>query len=181
MLATQMIEKGEAELYIYGFFLLISKAFFFVVTVIVGFLLGIPATSIVFYISFQLLRGYAGGIHAKTEAACTVLTTLAIIISVIAISIMLTYKAQLVPVLMLIAGGISIFILSPLDTVAKPLSELEKTQYRRITILILFGYLMGVVIARCLNWMNIAYAVTTSIFLESLLLIAGKLQDHSVQ
>ena len=66
MLASSVIEEGDSELYCYGFFLLITRFFFFLVTAITGFLSGLLFESIAFYGVFMLLRSYAGGVHAKT-------------------------------------------------------------------------------------------------------------------
>ena len=48
MLASSVIEEGDSELYCYGFFLLITRFFFFLVTAITGFLSGLLFESIAF-------------------------------------------------------------------------------------------------------------------------------------
>ena len=174
LLTSAVIDPDDKELYVYGFFLLISKVLYFSIAFITGIILKIPFASIVFYLSFLLLRGYAGGVHAKTETACTILTSLAIIGSLLLIKIMLTWQSWTVPTLMLIGASISIWVLSPLDTAEKPLDEYEKTQYRRFSIAILCGYLLGIGITWYLVWKNISYALITTVFLESLLLAIGK-------
>ena len=82
LIATSVVEEVDRELYVYGFFLLITRFFFFLVTFAFGGLLGIPLESVIFYIVFILLRSYAGGVHAKTEMACTLWTTLALGVTV---------------------------------------------------------------------------------------------------
>ena len=77
LIASSVIEEGDRELYSYGFFLLVTRFFFFLVTVFVGLLMGIGGESVLFYMVFFILRTYAGGVHAKTETACTVFTTFA--------------------------------------------------------------------------------------------------------
>lgn len=174
LLTSAMIEPDDAELYTYGFFLLISKVFYFCIAFFTGIMLKIPFASTVFFLSFLLLRGYAGGVHAKTETACTILTSLAIIGALLLIKRMLTWESSLVPTLMLIGASICIWILSPLDTAEKPLNVLEKAQYKRASVTILCGYLLGIVITWYLAWKNISFALITTIFLESLLLAVGK-------
>ena len=88
LIAAAVVEKVDRELYVYGFFLLITRFFFFLVTIAFGCLLGIPFESVIFYIVFILLRSYAGGVHAKTEMACTAWTTLAIGMTITAIKIL---------------------------------------------------------------------------------------------
>lgn len=175
LLTSAIIDLDDAELYTYGFFLLISKVLYFCIAFFTGIILRIPFASIVFYLSFLLLRGYAGGIHAKTETACTILTSLAIIGSLLLIKIMLTWESWIVFSLMLAGASICVWRLSPLDTDTKPLNKHEKTQYRRVSITILCGYWLGIIITWCLTWKNISYALITTVFLESLLLAIGKM------
>lgn len=179
LLATAIIDSGDTELYVYGFFLLISKVLYLCVTLITSTILDLPIAGLVFYISFQLLRGYAGGVHAKTEKSCTILTSLAIIGSVVLIKILLSWESWIIPALMLVGASICIFALSPLDTAEKPLNKFEQKQYGGITRLILCGCLLGILLAWHLDWEKIAYAITVSIILESLLLVVGTYQKHS--
>ena len=50
LIASSVIEEGDRELYSYGFFLLISKIFFFFVAVIAGLLTDTTVESIIFYV-----------------------------------------------------------------------------------------------------------------------------------
>lgn len=52
LIASSVIEEGDRELYSYGFFLLISKIFFFFVAVIAGLLTDTTVESIIFYVVF---------------------------------------------------------------------------------------------------------------------------------
>lgn len=126
MLVSSVIEEVDRELYCYGFFLLISCTFFFLVTLVVGLLAGAPCESVIFFISFMFLRSYAGGIHANTETACVVLTTLALTVSVFGIKVMNQMNYSEIPFLMLGSGDLCILLFSPLDTKDKPLEKLEK-------------------------------------------------------
>lgn len=99
---------------------------FFLVTLVVGLLAGAPCESVIFFISFMFLRSYAGGIHANTETACVVLTTLALTVSVFGIKVMNQMNYSEIPFLMLGSGDLCILLFSPLDTKDKPLEKLEK-------------------------------------------------------
>ena len=67
LVAASVVEEVDRELYVYGFFLLVTCLFFFLVTVAVGFFLGIPCESAVFFVAFITLRTYAGGIQPKQK------------------------------------------------------------------------------------------------------------------
>lgn len=175
LIASGAIAESESELYTYGFFLLVSHVYLLLVTVISGILLGIPGASVLFYVLFALLRGYAGGVHAKTENACTVLTTLSVVACLISIKLMGQIHGQVVPACMLGIGGAAVFLLSPLDTVAKPLEESERRRYRRISLGILLGYLLLAFAAWIVTWTNVIYVIACTIFLEGILLVSGKI------
>lgn len=177
LIASAAIEDGDRELYSYGCFLLVSNAFFLLVTAIIGFLLGIPKTSVLFYVLFTLLRGYAGGVHAKTENVCTVLTTLAMAASLTAIRLMETVQAQFIPWWLLGIGSVVVLFFSPLDTAEKPLKGHERTRYKVLSVVILLGYLFMAFVVSCLAQMNVIYAIACSVFLEGILLIAGKIYN----
>lgn len=175
LITSSLIEEGDRELYNYGFFMLISRIFFFLVTAIAGLLMNIPFESILFYVVFMVLRAYAGGVHAKTEIACSVLTTFVLIASVIGIKQLESLGNSLIPLLMLGTGSLCILLFSPLDTKEKPLDEQEKGKYRAICVAIVLLCIMAAVIAQLLSIHGIFCTIVCSIFLESILLAVGKM------
>lgn len=178
MIASAAIEEGDKELYCYGFFLLISKIFFFFVAVISGLLADTTVESIIFYVVFMLLRTYAGGIHARTEMSCTVLTTLALIASVLVIRQLEMRTGGAISLLMLGIGSLCILAFSPLDTDGKPLDKHEKRQYKTICIVILIICVIVALIAWIHRSKSIFYPVCCGICLESILLVLGKICGH---
>lgn len=178
LIASSVIEEGDRELYSYGFFLLISKIFFFFVTVIAGHLTGTTVESMIFYVVFILLRAYAGGIHARTEMSCAVLTTLALIASVLVIKQLETHTSGVVPLLMFGIGSLCILAFSPLDTSEKPLDEYEKRQYKTICGVILTICIIVALIAWRHQIKSIFYPVSCGICLEGVLLMLGKICSY---
>lgn len=175
LIASGTVAEEDRELYVYGCFLLISRSLFLLATALMGLALGIPGASVGFYLLYTLLRGYAGGVHAKTETACTVYTTLAIAGSLGIIRLLAALHAQVLPMLMLGLGGLAVFLLSPLDTEEKPLEEAERIHYRRASLLVLAGCILLAAAAWGLELWNLLYAVASSVFLEGVLLTAGRL------
>lgn len=175
LVTSSLIEEGDRELYTYGFFMLISRIFFFLVTAIAGLLMNILFESVLFYVVFMVLRAYAGGVHAKTEITCSALTTLALIVSVIGIKHLESLSNSLIPLLMLGSGSLCILLFSPLDAMEKPLDNQEKRKYRVICVVIVLLCIMVAVIAQLLSIYGIFHAIVCSIFLEGILLAIGKL------
>ena len=175
LIAASAVEEVDRELYIYGFFLLITRFYFFLVTIAFGFFLRIPCESVVFYIVFILLRSYAGGVHAKTEMACTVWTTLAMGTATAFIKI-LEYTNTKVPVCFLLCN-ICILTFSPLDSGEKPLDIEDRRRYQKICVLLLLIFDMVALVANYLTFPVLYYPVICGICLEAVLLSIGKLSS----
>lgn len=177
LLASSVIEEGDRELYNYGFFLLITRFFFFIITVFAGFFASIPGESILFYMVFMSLRTYAGGVHARTETACTILTTLALTVSVFGIKVMELANSNLISVLMLTIGGLCILVFSPLDTKGKPLTNQEKRHYGMICYILVSLCIMISIIAQIASFSMVHYSIACGVFLEGALLCIGKIDN----
>lgn len=173
LIAISLIEENDRDLYVYGFFLLIARIFFFIIVIIAGFLTGILFESIVFYFVFVLLRTYAGGMHAKTEAQCTILTTFALTASVIYIRILSQMQSISCSIFLLISGCLCILLFSPLDTKAKPLDAHEKKNYRSACHIIVLLCAVGAVFTYILRLDTFFCAIVIGIFLEAILLLMG--------
>ena len=180
LVTSSLIEEGDWELYSYGFFMIIGRIYYFFVTVVTGLLMGIPFESALFYVVFMVLRTYAGGVHAKTEIACSVLTTLAMISSVLGIKQLELLDNSLFPLLMLGTGSLCILLFSPMDTNEKPLDEQEQGKYKAICVVIVLMCIIVALISQLFSIHRIFYAIVCSIFLESILLIVGKINCLSI-
>ncbi len=175
LLESSVIEEGDRELFVYGFFLLVMRSFFLFITVFAGLMVSIPGESILFYMVFMFLRTYAGGVHARTEMTCTILTSLTLIISVFGIKFMEQMNNDIIPVLMFIGGCVSILLFSPLDTKEKPLEDQEKKKYRTVcvsaillcTTVAFVAYLFALEVILC--------PLAGGVCLEGVLLIIGKI------
>ncbi len=66
---SSVIQNEDVELYAYGFYILISKLLFLIISLIFGVILNIVLESLVFYVLFSIIRAYAGGVHAPKLSA----------------------------------------------------------------------------------------------------------------
>lgn len=173
LIAASAVEEVDRELYVYGFFLLITRFFFFLVTVAFGCFLRIPCESVIFYIVFILLRSYAGGMHAKTEMACTVWTTLAMGVATVSIRILESSNAKIS--LCFLLCNVSLLTFCPLDSSEKPLDTQEKRRYRKICFGLIFICDAVVVVASSLTLPMLYYPVVCGMCLEAILLGIGKM------
>ncbi len=177
LLSNGTITQEEHELYIYGLFMLLSQVMFFIVICIIGLALGCILESIIFYIAFMFIRKYAGGYHAATETRCEILSTLSLLACVVVIKLSKTYDFEIALSVITLLSAIFIFVLCPLDTPEKPLSEKEYKYFRKISWSILFVIVLLTVLSHCFKVKFAFTPLCMSLILASVLLIAGKVKS----
>lgn len=176
MLSDGSISEDEQELYIYGFFMLLSNLMYLILACFLGLLSGCILESIIFYIAFQFIRRYAGGYHASTETRCEIVSALSIAACIAAIKLAKLYDLQTVLLAAGLLSAVCIFCLCPLDTPEKPLSEKEFRYFRKISRLILCGLVFAMAVSFFCRFFAVLAPCCVSLVLESVLLLAGKLQ-----
>lgn len=170
---ANVISRDEQELYSYGFFLLLSRGIFFAVAAVFGCLFKTIYESILFYILFSVLRGYAGGIHASKETTCMFFTTALLLLVSGCFQIMELAGFVTVPLWLLIVGGIIVFLLSPLDSKEKPLSNLELQHYRQISRWITVGIIILGIGGAMVEYNAVLYVSCICLVCESILLLVS--------
>ena len=176
LLSNGTISDKDKDLYIYGLFMLISHLMFFIIACIFGLILGCIFESIIFYIAFQFIRRYAGGYHASTETRCEILSTLSILACIVVIKLSKTYDFQTVLLLITILSAVCIFVLCPLDTPEKPLSDKEFKYFRKVSWIILFVIIVAIIVSYVFKFQVVTAPCCLSLILESILLAAGKIK-----
>lgn len=176
LIDNSAIADTEQELYVYGFFILISQILYFTLTMIFGVLLDIVLESVIFYVAFQFIRRYAGGIHASSELKCEIATTTSIFLCLLCTKLCEANNIQM-PILVLTSiATVLIFVLCPLDTPEKPLTKEECKYFRKISWVIL----LFIMLAICIGWYFklefLIYPCCMSLILESILLVLGKIK-----
>lgn len=161
--------------------MLISHLIYFVLICIFGLVFKCFAESIVFYAAFQFIRRYAGGYHASTEVRCEIFSTLSILGSLGIIKLSQTYDIQIALGILAMISAICIFILCPLDTPEKPLSEKEFKYFRKISWIILLVICVLAVVSFCFKLKFAFVPLCMSLILESILLALGKIKKAVTQ
>ncbi len=172
----QNITEEERELYVYGFFMVLSHLMYLILAFIFGVLLGLFFESIIFYVSFQFIRRTAGGYHAKTETRCEILSTLLIFSSIVLIKLLIAWKFQMILLCLTFISALIIFFLCPLDTLEKPLSAKEFNFFRKKTRISLIFMFLFIIVFYSLEQKLLFIPCCVSILAESLLIVAGKIE-----
>ena len=174
--SRSVINKDDAELYDYGFFILLSQLLYFIIALATGIILKIIPQSVIFYLAFLLIRKYAGGYHASTEARCEIFSTLSIVGSITVVKLSEIYDFKTALLVISAVSAVCIFIFSPLDTPEKPLSQKEFNYFRKISWLILLAIIISITVSYILKLNFITAPCCMSLILESILLSAGKIK-----
>ncbi len=177
LINNQQIDESERRLYEYGFFLLISNVMYFAITFAMGSILKIISESIIFYIAFNLIRGYAGGYHASSELKCWVATTVSIFLCLGIVKLCNLYNIKTVIIFLTIVAAVLIFLLCPLDTPEKPLTIKEKKYFRKKSWKILLIILTIICLSLSFKINALIYPCSVSLILEGILLFLGKIKE----
>lgn len=177
LVQNDIIPATEQEMYVYGFFMLISHLFYLIVACIFGIIFNCFIESVIFYVFFQSIRQYAGGYHAKTEIKCEILSTISIALCIFVIKLSKIHDIKMFLIILSFIFTILVFILCPLDTPEKKLTKKEKKHFRTISWIILIFILIIIIISYLME-LNVLFASSCmSLILEGILVLLGKLQE----
>lgn len=177
LIRKSVIDSEDQELYVYGFFMLLSQLLYLIIACIFGLLFQCFLESAIFYFAFQLIRKYAGGYHASTEGRCEIMSTLSILACIVMIWLSRSYDFSLLLFCISLVAVLVIAVFCPLDTPEKPLSNKELKYFRKISWLILFIIAALIVVSYIFGWSYIFSPCCMSLILESILIIAGKIKQ----
>lgn len=177
LLNKSIISYEDKELYDYGIFIMMSYKIFFIISFLFGVVLKIPFSSVLFYVAFCLIRNFTGGIHAKSEIKCNILTTISILISIIFIKSLVKYESIYVAVAMLIMSSVSLCVIKPVASSSKKISPKEQLNFHKKAIMIILLILLISIISLIVGIYNIVVSLSIGVSLANILLILGKLQQ----
>lgn len=173
-----IIPEEDYELYHYGLFVVLSDLWLFAFTLILGVIFNIALSSIVFFVTFFLIRRFAGGYHAKTELHCQMISLSFLFFSIVAIKYLFINIDDSYLFIIDFMCVVVLPLVSPADTPQKPLSLNERKQFKKMTSCI--GIVSFVVncILLYFNVKFVAGAMICAFVLETILVIFGRLLNH---
>lgn len=174
LLKRNIISEDDEELYDYGLFIMISYVAFFIIAMLFGIALNIPFSSILFYISFCLVRNFAGGIHANSEIKCDIITTVSILISEILIKIFIDYSLVSLAFVMLIISSVCLCVFKPVTTSQKEISQQEKLRFHKKVIVLTVLILIISTSSMVLGFYSITISFSVGLSLANVFFVTGK-------
>lgn len=136
------LERGKVDILFFSF------------VMSVGIVLDIFWQGLIFWISFCLIRRYAGGYHADTQKKCSIIS--AIVVVLVFLCIKYWIMNFLISLLLQLSCFIVITMLSPVDNKNRVLDITERRKFRKKTIILSSVIL---VISLFLYWNKYMYVV----------------------
>lgn len=169
---NKIIKKEDQELYRFGVRQLISFFINIISTVLISMALHVEKEeAITFFLSYHLLRSYAGGVHAKTEIRCYIYSVILIIGALFFIKNIDVPIGTVIAVM--IVSSVFILILSPVDTENKRLDNVEIRYFKRATCMLILGEHLFFYFCIYMGKWKIVKSITVAVVLVLVVLVIG--------
>lgn len=178
MVDRGIVQKEDVELYQYGIENSITVAGNLLASALFGILTGRLGVVLVFLLFYSTLRTYSGGVHCKSKLGCFILSMLILLVPVFSYE----WVMEMVTFPVIFAVGVIaivvILVLSPVESINKPLDDEERKYYKRISHCIV--NLQGCVLAflYCMDIYEYFYAGYSSMVLVAAFMIFGKISTN---
>lgn len=169
-----IVQKEDAELYQYGIENGIVVAGNLLASGIFGIVTERPGLVLVFLLFYASLRSYSGGSHCKSRIGCFLISMAILSIPVYTHEFVMNNVPATVILMIGIAAVVVILILSPVESINKPLDDEEKKYYARVTHCIVALQVCVLIILFCLGVKDYFYAGYSSIVLVAVFMVMGK-------
>ncbi len=173
LLSKNCFEKENLNIYVYGTELVISSfigaMLIFVLSLITNSLL----TGLLFYISFNTLRAYTGGLHCKTYLKCNITFVCVFLFCLTAECYINSYVLSVMTVMTLVM----IIGLAPVENPNKPIEKKDKNRFKLISLLIYILHISAYLIIKYLFKIDADIVIITD-FISSILMIIGVIKNR---
>ena len=169
-----IIQKEDNEVYLYGLQLLLSTLLKILGLMIIAYGLGVVRESIIFLLSFSVLRIHAGGVHAHTLFKCFISTAI-LMFSSIFISRLIPDNYNLnIQVILIVISIIMIYRYAPVADENKPLTDDEYVLYKKRSIITVLVVAIIIFVNNSLPWsyQYLSNISSIALFTESLTLLS---------
>lgn len=172
LVANRIITFENREAYSYGIELFLFKTSLYIIVALIALITNTLIPSIIFVVSYTLLRQYNGGYHCKTAEMCMVVSIFMYLI------FLLLYELdhENIKIFFLISSCISflpIAIFSPVENINNPLTVQEKRKYHIIAVIIAASLIAAVLFGYFFTIKNLFYSVSYSLTADAVLIFLG--------
>lgn len=174
LVANGSIHEDDKDLYIFG----IEQGLFIALNMATTFLVSLYFSMVwqglLFLLCYFSLRSYSGGYHAGTSFRCYLVSTAITVLFFLLFALSFSWPPLIMPVLG-VASAVVVLLLSPLESVNKPLDALEKTTYKKRSVVVLSFQIGAGLFLYALAQRSAANTIILSVAFVGAMLLLGKL------
>ena len=166
------------ELYEYAIYIILSSAFHMATVIVLGLVFNLLTESLVFYLSFIVIRKFAGGYHAKTPVRCYLFSFASNIIILCLVKWLSSINTLFIFIFIIfeLLCVVLILLISPLDTENNPLTGQEKKMYRMLTSIITILIIIKSSLCFFKVYRNIGSSMICGVVMSALVLLMRKIK-----
>lgn len=172
MVEKGIIEESDQDIYRFG----IQNGFIILLNLFTAFLIGLLTQKLpvvfVFTLSFMTLRSFSGGYHSESKAFCYICSNLVLLIPIYTIEVFEKVPFATNCCILVVACAV-ILLLSPMNSSKRTLDGAEKKHFGRRAKVILAVQIPALVILYSFGYMELAYAIYSSLVLIALFMLLG--------
>ena len=128
---NRAVSENEAALYAYAVHSILFSGVPVFLVLGLGLALGMVLESLIFIFPFILLRQFCGGFHVRSRVLCLGISIFLLAVFLFFIRFLLLHKSISVVGILTLISGVIIFVLSPVDSKKRALTEKELVFFRR--------------------------------------------------
>lgn len=170
-----IVQQEDAALYQYGIESGLTVAGNLLASVIFGIITGRLGVVLVFLLFYSTLRSFSGGVHCKSKAGCFCLSLAILLIPVYTCEWVLEMVYSPVLIMIGIVAVVVILVLSPVESINKPLDDEERKFYRRVSHCIAALQVCVLMFLFCMDKLEFFYAGYSSLILVAIFMVIGKM------
>jgi len=161
LIYNQVIDEEHRDVYEYGFHILYINIIDIVSIAIIALLFGTVPQTIVYHVSFILLRNTAGGYHAKTHLRCFMISTAIFLMSLFIVS---WVASPILSISLACLSALFIWAKAPVEHENNPMS-MEKYNHMKIlsrtfsVIFLCLVFLINIFMDASLRWVAMSLAL----------------------
>lgn len=174
LLSKNCFEKDNLNIYVYGTELIISSVISAVLVFVLSLITNNLLNGFFFYISFNTLRAYTGGLHCKTYLKCNITFVIVFLLCLVS---QLYISNYLILTAMMCISFFAILILAPIENPNKPIIKSDKIKYKIISVLIYIVHLLSYAVLSKVFEINADMIIVTD-FMTSILMLIGIINNR---
>jgi accessory gene regulator B len=131
-----IIKPEDTAVYAYGLELIISTVISVAAVLILSAVFSRPLAGVLYLVAFIPLRSTAGGYHATRHLYCLITFSVSFMVLLLGAIYLSPYIKPLYLLIISVVNLIAVFILSPIGTPKKPMTDEKRRQNRKRSIII---------------------------------------------